>query len=151
MEKSNRVIREPNNLLHQKSAPVTDFTEVKRITDDLLITIKRWARWWNPWLGIAAPQIGFMRRVIVLRRRWSRYTIMVNPIIIAAKIPIPFIERCYSVDGTYIVKRYLWAKIRYQDIARVWHKMIIMGPNAIYQEIDHLNGILVSQIGMRIL
>lgn len=144
------VIREPNDLLHQKSDLVEDFTEVKRIADDLLIIIKRWARWWNPWLGVAAPQIGFMRRVIVLRRRWNQYTVMVNPAIIEVKIPIPSIETCYSVNGVYLVKRPLWARVRYQDISGVRHETVIVGPSALYQEIDHLNGVLISQIGMRI-
>lgn len=147
------VIHEPNGLLHQKSDPVEDFTEVKRIADDLLVTIKRWARsrWWCWWLGIAAPQIGFMRRVIVLRRGWNRYAVMVNPAIIERKIPVPYIERCYSVDGRYVVKRHLWAKVRYQDVSGVWHEMVIMGPSAMYQEIDHLNGVLISQIGVWVL
>lgn len=145
------VIREPNDLLHQKSDLVEDFTEVKRIADDLLIIIKRWARWWNPWLGVAAPQIGFMRRVIVLRRGRNQYTVMVNPAITKAKVPILWIERCYSVNGRYMVKRHLWAKVRHQDVSGVWHEMVIMGPSAIYQEIDHLNGLLISQIGVRVL
>ena len=145
------VIREPHDLLHQKSDAVEDFLEVRRIADDLLITIKRLARWWNPWLGLAAPQIGFMRRVIVLRRRWSRYVVMVNPVIIKRKIPTPFIERCYSVEGAYIVKRYLWTKVRYQDISGMLHELAILGPSAIYQEIDHLDGVLVSQAGIRFL
>lgn len=147
------VIHEPNELLHQKSDPVEDFAEVKRIAGDLLITVKRWgkARWWNPFLGIAAPQIGFMRRIIVMQRWWNHYTIMINPVIVKSRIPVPYIERCYSVDGMYLVKRYLWARVRYQDVSGVRHETVIIGPSAIYQEIDHLNGILVSQIGVRVL
>ena len=145
------MIHEPNDLLHQKSDPVEDFMEMKRIADDLLVTIKRWALWRNPWLGIAGPQLGFMRRVIVLRHGWSRYMVMVNPALLQAKIPFPFIETCYSVDGIYLVKRHLWVKIRYQDMSGILRETVITGPSAIYQEIDHLNGILVSQIGLRIL
>ncbi len=149
--KDTAVLHEPNDLLHQRSDTVKDFTEIKRITGDLFITIKRWARWWNPWLGIAAPQIGFLRRVIILRSGWSKYTAMINPCIIKVRVPVPYIETCYSVNGIYVVKRYVWARVRYQDISSAWHETIVIGPSALYQEIDHLNGVLISQIGTRIL
>ena len=51
----------------------------------------------------------------------------------------------------YLVKRYLWSKVIYQDLGGNWHEIALKGPSPIYQELDHLDGIMVSNIGLRIL
>lgn len=62
------------------------------------------------------------------------------------------IETCYSLNREkyYLVKRYLWAKVTYQDLQGMQCEKIVRGPSAIYQEIDHLNGIMISEIGVRV-
>ena len=75
---------------------------------------------------------------------------MVNPVIVEKRLPFPYIERCYSLRGLYIVKRYLWARVKYQNLEGNWRVRILIGPSAIYQEVDHINGVLVSEQGFRI-
>ena len=106
------IIKEPNNLLHQKCEPVSNFDEAKQIAGELLLVIKYETRF-----------------------------------------PFPYLETCYSLNRkeTYLVKRYLWAKVKYQDMNGIWHQKILRGPSAIYQEIDHINGIMVSDIGLKVL
>lgn len=145
------ILKEPNQLLHRQCEPVRDFDEATRIAEELLTAIKSVAKFWNPWLGLAANQIGFSKRMIVLRKSKNDYEIMINPILIEKKFPFPYLERCYSVNGLYLVKRYLWTKVKYQDLESNWHEIILKGINAIYQEVDHINGVLVSDIGMRVL
>ena len=145
------IIKEPNNLLHQKCESVSDFGEAKKICEELLAVIKSVARLWNPWLGFAANQIGYSKRIIVLRKNKNDYEIMINPIIIEKRFPFPYLERCYSLSGVYLVKRHLWTKVRYQDLESNWREIVLRGPSAIYQEIDHIDGILVPNIGIRIL
>ena len=147
------IIQEPNELLHIPCKKVTDFDEAQKITDDLLVVIKSASKWWNRWLGFAANQIGYSKRVIVLRKGKNEYDILINPTFIARRFPFPHIETCYSLNREkyYLVKRYLWAKIKYQNMKGEWYEEVLRGPSAIYQEMDHLNGIMVSEIGIRIL
>ena len=146
-----QIIKEPNEILHQKSDRVIDFREAEEIAKILLAAIRKLSKFWNRWLGLAANQMGYLRRIIVLRMGSNDYLIMVNPEVLEVRCPFPYCERCRSVRGLYIVKRYLWARVRYQDLDGKWNEIVLKGPSAIYQEIDHLNGLLVSEIGFRIL
>src|SRR3989338_7265494 len=138
------IIKEPNNLLYQKCVPINNFDEARQIANELLIVVKSVAKSWNRWLGFAANQIGYSKRIIVLRMGKNDYEIMVNPIFIEKKFPFPYLEKCYSVSGVYLVKRYLWTKVIYQDLESNWHEIILKGISVVYQEVDHIDGILVS-------
>jgi len=87
----------------------------------------------------------------VLRKSKNEYETMINPVILQRKFPFLYLERCYSIKGLYIVKRYLWVMVRYQNLDGVWQTRILRGLSGIYHEIDHINGITVSKIGFRIL
>ena len=108
---------------------------------------------WNKWIGFATNQIGYSKRIIGLKRGENKYEILVNPVIVEKRFPFLQPESCFSFNRKrllqhfYIVKRYLWAKVKYQDLEGKPQEMILRGPNAIYQEIYHLNGIMVSEIG----
>ncbi|OGI66223.1 hypothetical protein A3A95_02210 [Candidatus Nomurabacteria bacterium RIFCSPLOWO2_01_FULL_39_18] len=146
------IIKEPKKILCQKCEPVTDFEEAKQIADELLIVIKSVSKWWNKWLGFAANQIGFSKRIIVLRKSKNEYNVLINPVLVEKRFPFPCVETCYSFNSKkyYMVKRYLLAKVKYQNLKGESQETILKGPSAIYQEIDHINGILVSEIGLRI-
>ena len=148
------IIKEPNSLLHQKCETVVNFEEAKQIANDLLVVIKSVSKWWNRWLGFAANQIGYHKRIIALRKSKNEYEILINPVLIEKRFPFPYLEKCYSLSSlkeAYFVKRYLWSKVKYQDLNGTWHERILRGPSAVYQEIDHIDGIMISEIGFRIL
>lgn len=146
------IIKEPHSLLHQECESVSNFNEAKQIADELLQVIKSVSKWWNRWLGFAANQIGYSKRIITLRKSKNEYEILVNPILAETRFPFPYLETCYSLNQSrfYFVKRYLWAKVKYQNLEGNSYEIILKGPSAIYQEIDHINGILISEIGLRI-
>ena len=146
------ILKEPYILLHQKCQSVIDFDEAKKIVDELLIVIKSATKWWNRFLGFAANQIGYNKRIIILRAG-NNYNVLINPSFIEKKFPFPYLETCYSLDSKkyYFVKRYLWARVKYQDLEAKPREIILKGPSAVYQEIDHINGIMVSEIGLRVL
>ncbi len=149
-----KIIKEPNSLLHQKCEPVSNFDEAKQIAEELLAVMKSVSKWWNRWLGFAANQIGYNKRIIGLRNGKDNYEILVNPVLVEKKFPFPYFEKCYSLPSLkeiYLVKRYLWSKVKYQDLNGTWHERILRGPSAIYQEVDHVDGIMVSEIGRRVL
>lgn len=142
------IIKEPDSLLHQKCEPVVNFEEAKQIANDLLAIIKSVSKWWNRWLGFAANQIGYSKRIIALRKSKNEYEILINPVLTEKRFPFPYIETCFSLNPKkyFLVKRYLWAKVKYQNLEGNWKEMILRGPSAIYQEMDHINGIMVSEI-----
>ena len=154
------IIKEPSEILHTPCEPVVDFGEAKKIADDLLQVMKsipiRYGVW-NKWIGFAANQIGYSKRIIGLKRGGNKYEIFVNPVIVGTRFPFLQSESCFSLNRKrllqhfYLVRRYLWTKIKYQDLEGQPHEIILKGPSAIYQEIDHINGIMVSEIGLRIL
>ena len=147
------IIKEPNKILHIKCVPVTDFGEAKKIADDLLQVIKS-----------IPVRYGFCRKSnrILNENHWikegeNKYEILVNPVIVEKRFQFLQPESCFSLNRKhllqhfYIVKRYLWVKVQYQSLEEQLQEIILRGPNAIYQEIDHLNGIMVSEIGFRVL
>ena len=149
------ILKEPNEILHKKCEPVTDFKEAQQIAKELLeiirsIPVKYLI--WNRWIGFAANQIGYSKRIIGLRRGKDRYEILVNTIIIEKRFPLLQPESCFSLrkHDFYLVKRYLWAKVQYRDLEGKSHEIILRGPNAIYQEMDHIDGKMISDIGFRI-
>jgi len=144
------ILRDQNKILHTTCEAVTDFEEAKQIAEELVEVIKSVAKFWNIWLGFAANQIGYSKRIIVLRKGKDEYQILINPFLVQTRIPFPYLERCYSTSGIYRVKRYLWAQVKYQDLQQQWQEMILKGPSAVYHEIDHLEGILISEKGKRI-
>ena len=146
------VIREPDSMLHQQCEQVVNFQEAEMIAQKLLVIIKEFSKWWNRWLGFAANQIGYNKRIIVLRNGKDHYRIFVNPVLVEKRFPFPYVETCFSLNPKkyYLVKRYLWTKIKYDNLEGSSREMILRGPSAIYQEIDHLDGIMVSQKGIRI-
>ena len=61
------VIKEPNILLHQNCELVINFEEAKQIADELLSVMKSIPvkfLIWNRWIGFAANQIGYPKRII---------------------------------------------------------------------------------------
>ena len=142
-----KILKEPNSLLHKKCEPVSNFEEAKQIAGELLVVMKSVSKWRNRWLGFAANQIGHSRQIIGLRKGKNEYEILINPVLLEKRFPFPYLEKCYSVRGLYLVKRYLRAKVKYQDLEGNSCEIILKGPSAIYQEMDHIDGILVSEIG----
>ncbi len=147
------IVREPDKRLHQVCVNVTSFKEAKEIAEKLIEVTRKVDGAFKPWLGMAAPQIGFNKRVIILKKTPGDYTIMINPEIIKQRYTLPIFSRCFSLNGIYIINSPYWIEIKYQDLNGKYHQDIIKGGKAatFIQEINHINGILISDIGIRIL
>lgn len=149
------ILRDPNPLLRKKSTKITDFHEARQIAEKLIETTKGVDKPWNFFLGMAAPQIGYNKRVIILRKSYKRYQVIINPEITEKKwksfLPLP--TRCFSLPGVYLVKDHLWLKIKYRDPKGKIYTEILKGGRArvFQQEINHIDGILLSDIGIRII
>ena len=136
-----------SNILRQISKPVIDFDE-KLLTEinDLKDTFENVHRC----VGLAAPQIGLFKRIIIINQLRStedkNHIIAINPEILEEKGEFEgYLERCISIPGFKgFVNRQLQVKIKYQDISGNSHFIEIEGflARIFLHEIDHLNGIL---------
>lgn len=142
------ILQVPNDLLTSVSEEVKIFDEEIQGISEVMQTTLEIADFRGHifGLGLAAPQIGYGQRIIALKNSYGDYQIMINPKIIEQKWLVPWTEKCLSLNGRHFLKRYFWTRVQYQDIEGSDHEEIIIGPKAaiLQQEIDHLNGILIS-------
>ncbi len=102
-------------------------------------------------VGIAAPQVGINRQLIVVQRfdkDEKPFEVYFNPQITAYSDSLHLrAEGCLSIPGLRdMVERPWGIQLKYQDQTGVWHEEYVEGFTArIFQhEIDHLNGVLFT-------
>lgn len=96
-------------------------------------------------VGLAAPQIGVLKKAIVVMTN-AGWRVLVNPTIIArSKDTYIATEGCLSLDGKRNVKRYRWIKVAYQQPNGETRVMNCLGflAEIIQHECDHLRGVLI--------
>ncbi len=104
-------------------------------------------------VGLAAPQMGVMRRVVVYDLGdGEERGVMVNPTVFSrSKKSRTVTEGCLSFPGMYWqVRRALSVTTTYQDRwgrehIKVWHGL---GAQMVQHELDHLDGILLPDIAI---
>ncbi len=145
------ILKFPDPLLKERSAPVERVdAEASSVIDDLLETMRA-----SPGgVGIAAPQVGVLERIILVdvsaHRRGGQeqnhgLLVLVNPEILARGGKQLVREGCMSVpDYTANVQRAQWVLVDALD--REGKQLIVEAIGfeavAIQHELDHLDGIL---------
>lgn len=136
-----RVIRtDEDPLLRKKSREVNDINDrILSLLDDMVETMYH-----ADGIGLAAPQVGILRRVITVDVGQGPYK-MINPEILETEGSEIDIEGCLSVpnfNGT--VERPAKIKMKYLDIEGKENIIEATGlfARCICHEIDHLDGIL---------
>lgn len=149
----NLILKYPDNKLHQACTKLNDFSKAQEIAGKLIKVTKSVDRPWKFWQGMAANQIGFDKRVILIKESFNKYLVMVNPEVLEQKWLFPLIIGCYSVKGKYLTRYHLYFKIKYQDLKGQSHTKILKWAKAatLQQELDHIDGVLVVDKGIRIL
>jgi peptide deformylase len=104
----------------------------------------------NNGIGLAAPQIGINKRILVMGNPQLSF-ICINPEIISQQGQAKDMEGCLSFPGLWLhVTRSETIKVKYQDIIGREHEKEFTGLQArVFQhELDHLNGqCFVSKVG----
>lgn len=130
-----------NQTLRKKSKPVVDFDEdLGKLFDDMRQTMVE-----KNGMGIAAVQVGVLRRALIVEIEPKKYLEICNPTIIEAKGKCKNQEGCLSVPGFYTdVERPWYVKIEAFD--RHGKRFEFEGEDyvarCICHEMDHLDGIL---------
>lgn len=123
--------------LKQVCRPVEDFSNLNELVLELKVKMLE-----NRGVGMAAPQIGDDRRVLVALVG-DGYEVFVNPEIKQESGHIPSIEGCLSYPGLVALKmRRYNIEVAYQTAKGEHKDAIFKGDDAIVlqHEIDHLNG-----------
>ena len=105
--------------------------------------------------GLAAPQVGVLRRVcLVLDEESEEFLELINPEIIRTCGRIEGPEGCLSSPGEYgIVPRPEKARVRAQNRDGEWFEMSGEGllARAFCHELDHLDGKLFKDLALRMM
>lgn len=135
-----KIIVEGNELLNKKCRTVEKFDEnLAQLIDDMIETMYK-----AEGVGLAAPQVGILRRVVVIDVGDGLME-LVNPEIIEQDGEQREQEGCLSCPGEYgTTLRPMFVKVRAQD--RHGNTIELVGKGlkarAFCHELDHLDGIL---------
>jgi peptide deformylase len=151
------ILKDGDAALLKKSRAVTDFNaRFHKLLDDMRETLID-----ANGLGLAAPQVGVLRRAALVvdtsidaEDVGEQIIEIVNPEIIASSGEQEGAEGCLSVPGVYgLVKRPQLVKVRAQDRYgkefEIWREGLTA--RAFCHEIDHLDGIMFSKYVSRYL
>jgi len=126
---------------------------LKEITPEILNLIKDMAEtmYADSGVGLAAPQVGVSKRIILVDGEEDGLIVLINPMIIKSEGEVVEEEGCLSLPGIYSqVKRSSKVKVKALnengDTIEITKEGLTA--RALQHEIDHLNGILfIDKIG----
>ena len=144
-----KILTDKEPSLHKVCKPVTKFDwRLHKLLDDMAETLEE-----ANGVGLAAPQVGILRRVVIVDTG-DGILELVNPTLVETSGEQTGPEGCLSVPGRYgLVTRPNFAKVSAQDRDGNWFEA--EGEELIARcfchELDHLDGILYTQVMDRFL
>ena len=134
-----KIVLQGDEILKKKCRPVTEFNDrLHTLLDDMTDTLID-----SGGVGLAAPQVGVLRRVCVVMNEDEEILELVNPEIIYTVGEQTGLEGCLSVPGKYgEVTRPNFVRVRAQDRDGNWFEAEDEGLTArcFCHEIEHLDG-----------
>ena len=144
------IVKQGDECLKKVCRPVTEFNDrLHTLLDDMKETLID-----SGGVGLAAPQVGVLRRVCVVMNEEEEIIELVNPEIIAVDGEQTGLEGCLSVPGRYgIVTRPYAVRVRAQDrdgnIFEVEDEDLTA--RCFCHELAHLDGQLFVEVADRML
>ena len=147
-----KILTDKEPALHKVCREVVVFDEkLHKLLDDMNETLID-----SQGVGLAAPQVGILRRVFLVDVGVEENEIIefINPEILETDGEQEGPEGCLSVPGKYgLVKRPYWVKVRAQDRYGEWFEAEgeeLIG-RCFCHENDHLDGIVYTEVMDRFL
>ncbi len=145
------IVEHPDPALRKIARPIAQIDEsIISITNDIVSTL-RFQTLVDFFLdrsvprGLAAPQVGISKRLVVCGLR-GKIQVMVNPEILERKGTYLDNDDCLSVkeDKGTVIARSAHVKVRYTTLDDKEKIMVVKNDDAalLEHEIDHLNGVL---------
>lgn len=139
-----KIVKENEDLefLRRKSAPVKEITpRITELLDNMIETMRH-----ANGCGLAAVQVGVLRRVVVIETEEGLFE-LINPVIVKKSGTQEGMEGCLSLPGKWgITKRPQCVTVRAMD--REGNEFELTGydllAKAICHEVDHLDGIIYT-------
>ena len=144
-----RILTVEEASLHKVCKPVVNFnSRLWKLLDDMRETLIE-----SNGVGLAAPQVGILRRVVLVDTG-DEILELVNPSLLETDGEQIGAEGCLSVPGKFgLVKRPMWAKVVAQDRNGNWFEA--EGEEIVARcfchELDHLDGIVFTEVMDRLL
>ena len=144
-----KILNDKEPALHKVCKPVESFdSKLHRLLDDMRETLIE-----SGGVGLAAPQVGILRRVVLVDNG-EEILELVNPTLLETDGEQEGPEGCLSVEGKYgLVKRPYYAKVRAQDRNGNWFEAEgeELTARCFCHELDHLDGIVYTEVMERLL
>ncbi|MDP3262653.1 MAG: peptide deformylase [Tabrizicola sp.] len=137
------ILIHPDPRLKKRCEPVGEITdEVRRLAADMLETMYD-----APGIGLAAPQVGVMKRLLVMdciKDGPAEPMVLINPVVDwASEDQTIYEEGCLSIPDQYAdVKRPAEVRVRWTDLEGAQQDRQFAGlwATCVQHEIDHLDG-----------
>lgn len=145
-----RILRDTEPALRKKSRTVDTITKrTLTLLDDMVETMRK-----ANGVGLAAPQVGVLRKIVVIEVVEGEVLELINPEIIERSGSQTGYEGCLSVPGrTGIVTRPDYVKVKALD--RNGEEKIYEGTGLLARcfchELDHLEGTIYTDVADRML
>lgn len=138
------IVKFGEDILRKKCREVTAFDDkLWVLLDDMYETLKN-----AEGVGLAAPQVGILRRVVVIDVGEGPIE-LINPVVTSVRGKQREIEGCLSAPGQwgYVVRP---AKVKVTAMNRYGKEFKVEGTEllarALCHEIDHLNGVIFTDL-----
>ncbi|MET3210534.1 UNVERIFIED_CONTAM: peptide deformylase [Paenibacillus sp. PvR008] len=144
------IVLEPDDVLHKVAKEVTKITpNVQKLLDDMADTMYE-----AEGVGLAAPQVGILKRLIVVDAGDEHGLIkMINPEIVSEEGEQLGAEGCLSIPGLNGDVRRA-EKVTVKGLDRNGKAITVTATGllsrAFQHEIDHLNGVLFTDIAEKV-
>ena len=144
-----KILTDKEPALHKVCKTVVNFDErLHKLLDDMRETLIE-----SGGVGLAAPQVGILRRVVLVDNG-EEILELVNPSLVETDGEQVGPEGCLSIPGQYgLVKRPYYAKVRAQDRNGNWFEAEgeELTARCFCHELDHLDGIIYTEVMERYL
>ena len=141
-----KILIEPDPILRKKCEPLEKVdADIRKLMQDMLETMYD-----APGIGLAAVQIGILKRLIVIDiskdEKKKDPLFLINPVILkSSKKTSTYEEGCLSLPGQFAeIERPAECLLKYIDLSGKEKELKAEGllSTCIQHEVDHLNGIL---------
>lgn len=143
------IVTQGDPVLTKKCHPVTNFDDkLWALLDDMQDTLAQ-----SNGVGLAAPQIGILRRVVLVINSKDEVLELINPVIVHADGEQEGLEGCLSLPGRWgNVKRPMVVRVRAQDRNGNWFEAedTELTARCFCHELDHLDGHMFDELTDRL-
>jgi peptide deformylase len=146
-----KILKEDDPILRKTCREVTEITpRVLTLLDDMKDTLHK-----ANGCGLAAPQVGVLRRIVIIETESGKLYEMINPEIVERSEELQHeLEGCLSIPGQWgITERPKTVTVRAMDRNGKYYRLTgtDLLARAICHETDHLDGVLYKDNAIHML